>query len=52
MVQIAITGVNARFTHGLPGISDKESCRWVLNEVLIEVQGTVEVIIGWRRIAG
>ena len=47
-----IPGVNAGFTHGLPGHSDKEGCRWVLDEVLIEVQGAIEVIIGWRRIAG
>src|SRR5215211_6389702 len=46
-----ITGVNASFTHGLPSNPDEKGCCGMLNEVLVEVQGAIEVIIGRGRIA-
>jgi hypothetical protein len=47
-----IPGVNAGLPHGLPSHPDKEGCCRVLDEVLVEVQGTVEIVIGGGRIAG
>src|SRR6266567_6610800 len=42
-----IPGVNPGFTHRLPRHPDEKGCCRVLNEVLIEVQGAIEVVIGW-----
>ena len=47
-----ITGVNASFTHRLSSHPDEKGCRRMLDEVLIEVQGAIEVVIGRGRIAG
>jgi len=43
--------VNPGLPHGLPGHSNAKGCRRVLNEVLIEVEGAIEVIIGRGRIS-
>ena len=46
-----IPGVNASLPHGLPSHPDKEGCCRMLDEMLIEVQGAIEIIIGRGRIA-
>src|SRR4030095_15759103 len=46
-----IARVNASFTHRLPSHPDKESCCRMLNEMLVEVQGAIEVIISGGRIS-
>jgi hypothetical protein len=38
--------VNARLTHGFPSDPDEEGCCRMLDKVLIEVQGAIEIIIG------
>jgi hypothetical protein len=45
-----IPRVNASFPHGLSSYPHKESCRRMLDEVLIEVEGAIEVIIRRGRI--
>ena len=47
-----ISSVNASFTHGLSSHPDEKGCCGMLDEMLIEVQGAIEVIIGWGRISG
>jgi hypothetical protein len=46
-----IAGVNTGFPHGLPSDPDKEGRCGMLDEMLIEVQGAIEVIISRGRIA-
>jgi hypothetical protein len=43
--------VNPGLTHGFASYPDEEGCGRVLDEVLIKVQGTVEIIIGRGRIS-
>ncbi len=46
-----IARVNPRLPHGLPRHTHKEGGGGMLNEMLIEVQGAIEVIIRWGGIA-
>lgn len=47
-----IAGVNPGLPHRLPSHPDEERRRGVLDEMLIEVEGAIEIIIDWRRISG
>ena len=47
-----IARMNPRLPHGLASYPNEKGCCRMLNEVLIEVKGAIEVSIGWRRING
>jgi hypothetical protein len=47
-----IAGVDSSFTHRLPSHPDEKGRRRMLDEMLIEVEGAIEVIIGWGGISG
>ena len=46
-----IPGMDAGLPHGLSGHPDEKGCCRMLNEVLIEIEGAIEIIIGRGRIA-